>query len=34
MTSKNPFHYINYKEDTAKNQPVSYGQYQARFRDF
>lgn len=32
--SENPFHYINYKADTAKGDPVSYGQYKARFRDF
>ena len=32
--TKDPFHYINYREDTAKDQPVSYGQYKARFRNF
>ena len=32
--SENPFHYINYKADTAKDDPVSYGQYKARFRNF
>ena len=32
--TKDPFHYINYREDTVKDQPVSYGQYKARFRNF